>query len=165
MADTCLAKWLRSLLQLAIPGNYMRRINYDSTTVNISVFIEQRNISFQNDISLKTMRLGVLWEKLKNRETQGRIVSLDQQLGVAEQFFIADLPGIMFITWTSDCGPVTPVKCTKSAHRGIGNDLWQLPFWYRALSCGADWFTKGVYIWVTHLRIAVPTITCSLRYA
>ena len=30
--------------------NYMRKINYDSTTVNISVFIEQRNISFENDI-------------------------------------------------------------------------------------------------------------------
>ena len=119
MADTCLAKWLRSLLQLAIPGNYMRRINYDSTTVNISVFIEQRNVSFENDISLKTMRLGVLsWEKLKNRETQGRIVSLDQQLGVKEQFFIAIF--IMFIAWTSDRGPVTPVKCTKSAHRGKG---------------------------------------------
>ena len=71
-------------------------------------------------ISLKTMRLGVLsWEKLKNRETQGRIVSLDQQLGVEEQFFVADL-FIMFIAWTSDCGPVTPVKCTKSAHRGTG---------------------------------------------
>ena len=28
-----------------------------------------------------------------------------------------------------------------------GNDLRQLSFWYRALSCGADWFTKGVYIW------------------
>ena len=168
MADTCLSKWLRSLLQLAIPGNYMRRINYDSTTVNISVFIEQTNISFENDIfhwKPWDWECTLSWEKLKNRETQGRIVSLDQQLGVEEQFFIADLPGIMFITWTSDCGPVTPVKCTKSAHRGIGNDLWQLPFWYRALSCGADWFTKGVYIWVTHLRIAVPTITCSLRYA
>ena len=46
-----------------------------------------------------------------------------------------------------------------------GNDLWQWPFWYRALSCGADWFTKGVYIWVIYLHIAVPTITCSLRYA
>ena len=120
MADTCLAICLRSLLQLAIPGNYMRRINYDSTTVNISVFIEQRNISFENDISLKTMRLGVLSrEKLKNRETQGRIVSLDQQLGVEEQFFIADL-FIMFIAWTSDRCPVTPVTCTKSAHRGTG---------------------------------------------
>ena len=39
--------------------------------VNISVFTEQRNISFQNDISLQTMRLGVVcWEKLKNRESQ-----------------------------------------------------------------------------------------------
>ena len=44
----------------------MRKINYDSATENISVFIQQRNISFQNDISLKTMRLGVFsWEKLK----------------------------------------------------------------------------------------------------
>ena len=62
----------------------------DSATVNISVFIEQRNISFQNDISLKTMRLGVLsWEKLKHRETHGRIVSLDQlRLGVEEQLLI-----------------------------------------------------------------------------
>ena len=60
MADKCLAKPPRSLLQLAILGVYMRRITYDSATVNISVFIEQRNISFQNDISLKTMRLGVL---------------------------------------------------------------------------------------------------------
>ena len=84
MADKCIAKRSRILLQLAIVGVYMRRITYDSATVNISVFIEQRNISFQNDISLKTMRLGVLsWEKLKNRETPGRIVSLDQlSLGV-----------------------------------------------------------------------------------
>ena len=44
----------------------MMRINYDTATVNISVVNEQRNILFQNDISLKTMRVGVLsWEKLK----------------------------------------------------------------------------------------------------
>ena len=49
----------------------MRRINFDSTTVNISVLIRQRNISFRNDISLQTMRLGVLsWERLKNRENR-----------------------------------------------------------------------------------------------
>ena len=62
----------------------------DSATVNISVFIEQWNISFQNDISLKTMRLGVLSrEKLKHRETHGRIVSLGQlRLGVEEQLLI-----------------------------------------------------------------------------
>ena len=35
-------------------GFYMRRINYDSSSnnINVFVFIEQRNISFQNDISL-----------------------------------------------------------------------------------------------------------------
>ena len=76
-------------------------INYDSTTVNIAVFIEQRNISFQNDISLKTMRLGVLlWEKLKNRETQGRIVSLDHLGSRRAIYFIANL-FIMFIVWMS----------------------------------------------------------------
>ena len=60
MAAKCLAKPSSSLFQLAILGVYMRRITYDSATVNISVFIKQRNISFQNDISLKTMRLGVV---------------------------------------------------------------------------------------------------------
>ena len=82
MADKCLAKSSRTLLQLAILRDYMRRITYDSAIVNISVFIEQRNISFQNDISLKTMRLGVLsWQKLKHRETHGRIVSLARVRG------------------------------------------------------------------------------------
>ena len=58
------------VVQLAILGVYMRRINYDSAPVNISVYIEQRNISFQNDISLKTMILGVLSsENLKQNAT------------------------------------------------------------------------------------------------
>ena len=50
------------IVQLAIPSVLIREENQhnDSVTVNISVFIEQRNISFQNDISLKNMRLGVL---------------------------------------------------------------------------------------------------------
>ena len=51
------------VVQLAIPGVYMRRVNYDSVTLNIPVFIEQRNISFQNDISLKTMNWGSCREK------------------------------------------------------------------------------------------------------
>ena len=72
-------------------GVYMRRITYDSATVNISVFIEQRNISFQHDISLKTMRLGVLsWEQLKHRETHGRIVSFDQLREIADLFYRLD---------------------------------------------------------------------------
>ena len=49
-----------NVVELAILVVYMRRINYNSATVNISVFIKQRNISFQKGISLKTMRLGVL---------------------------------------------------------------------------------------------------------
>ena len=49
------------IAQRAILCIYMRRIiNYDRATVNISVLIQQRNITFQNDIFLKTMRLGVL---------------------------------------------------------------------------------------------------------
>ena len=36
------------------------QLSMDSGKVDTSVFIGQRNISFQNDISLKTMRLGVL---------------------------------------------------------------------------------------------------------
>ena len=61
----------------------MSRIYYDSAAVNISVFIEQRNLSFQNDILLKTRRLGVLWwEKLK------------------KTWAIADL-FVMIIAWTS----------------------------------------------------------------
>ena len=190
MADKCLAKWLRGLLQLAIPGNYMRRINYDSTTVNISVFIEQRNISFQNDISLKTMRV-LSWEKLKNREVQGSVVSLNWPAWESKSNFLllifssCLLPGRVkklqkFINFCLKVGHSANLKHSKStwipwscdscemykiSTSWNGNDLWQLSFWYRALSCGADWFTKGVYIWVTHLHIVVPTVTCSLHYA
>ena len=51
-----------SIVQLVIPSVLIHKENQydDSVTVNISVCIEQRNISFQNDISLKNMRLGVL---------------------------------------------------------------------------------------------------------
>ena len=94
MADECLAKPSRSLLQLAILGVYMRRINYDLATVKISVFIEQRNISFQDDISPKTI---VKKSSLKNHETHVRIVSLDQ---LGSQRALADL-FVMFIAWTS----------------------------------------------------------------
>ena len=160
MADTCLAKWLRSLLQLAIPRNYMRRINYDSTTVNISVFIEQTNISFENDIfhwKPWDWECTLSWEKLKNRE-------LVPAIGSRRAIFYcwSSRHHVYYLDeWLWSCDSCEMYKISTSWN---GNDLWQLPFWYRALSCGADWFTKGVYIWVTHLRIAVPTITCSLRY-
>ena len=91
--------------------------------------------------------LVVPWEKFKHRETHGRIVSLDHlRLGVEEQLlnFSASClsPGQVknlqkFInlclkvghssnlkhskfTSQEDNRPVTPVKCTKSAHRGTG---------------------------------------------
>ena len=61
-----------------------------SWTVNVSVFIEQRNISFQNDISLKTMRLGVfLWEKLKIHHTYCRNCELGPAWEVKEQLLIS----------------------------------------------------------------------------
>ena len=42
------------LVELAILNVYMRRINYDSATVNISFLFGQRNISLRNDISFTT---------------------------------------------------------------------------------------------------------------
>ena len=87
------------VVQLAIPGGYIMRISYDSATVNIFIFIEQRSISFQNDISLKNHEIGSLVvRKVKwNCGTHGRIVSLDQLEG---RRAIADL-FVMFIAWTS----------------------------------------------------------------
>ena len=172
------AKSLKTLAACDSRRLCMRRITYDSAAVNISVFIEQRNISFQNDISLKTTRLGVLsCEKLKHCETRGRIVSLDQLcLGVEEQLLIFSAsclsPGRVkklqkLINFCLKVGHSSNLKHLKSIWRQSsrdsceiykistprnGNDLRQLSFWYRALSCGADWFMKGVYIYRTNLH-------------
>ena len=65
------------------------------------------------------------------------------------------------LTWrqsSCDSGEMYQISTSRN-----GNDLRQLSFWYRALSCGADWFTKGVYIWVTHLHIAVPSVPYATR--
>ena len=138
-------KTVKKCLAACDSWRLQRRITYVSATVNISVFIEQRNISFQNDISLKTMRLGVLsWEKLKHRETHGRIASLDQlRLGVEEQLLIFSSclsPGRVkklqkFIKFCLKVGHSANLKhskstwrqsscdsskCTKSAHRDRG---------------------------------------------
>ena len=64
------------VVQLAIPGVYIMRISYDWATVNSFVFIEQRSISFQNDISLKNHEIGspvvrkvkIPWDSQQNRE-------------------------------------------------------------------------------------------------
>ena len=92
-----------------------------------SYFIEQRNIPFKNDISLKTIRLGVLSrEKLKNRENHGRIASVNQ---LESRRPIADL-FIMLITWqvkklwkfVNIClkvGDSANLKCSKSTWRHL----------------------------------------------
>ena len=59
------------IVQLVIPSVLIHKDNQfnDSVTVNISVFIEQRNISFQNDISLKKHEIGSpVMRKVKNHE-------------------------------------------------------------------------------------------------
>ena len=61
MSGKTVAKSLADgVVQLAIPGVYIMMISYDLATVNIFVFIEQRSISFQNDISLKNHEIGSL---------------------------------------------------------------------------------------------------------
>ena len=108
-----------------------------SATVDISVFIEQRNISLQNDISLKTIILGVLsWEKLKHRETHGRIVSLDQlRLGVEEQLLIFSVsclsPGQVkklqkFINFCLRVGHSSNLKHSKSTWRQSSCDSCEM---------------------------------------
>ena len=191
MADKCLAKPSRSLLQLAILGvrlheeNHLRFSNskhfrFYWTTKN---FFSEWHFTKNHEIGSPVLK------KYKNRDTHGRIVSLDQlRLGVEEQLLIFSSclsPGRVkklqkFINFCLKVGHSANLKhskstwipwsCDSSAMYKIstlwnGKDLRQLSFWYRSLSCRVNWFTKGVYIWVTHLHIAVPTITCSLRYA
>ena len=133
--------------------------------------------------SLVVWKVKTAWDSRQNRELG--------PASLGSRGAIADLFGVIFIAWTSQkaskvhellpqSGHSSYLKHSKSTCRQSscdscevykistsrnGNDLRQLSFWYRALSCGADWFTKGVYIWVTNLHILVPTITCSLRYA
>ena len=100
-------------------------------------FIEQRNISFRNDISLKTMRLGVLsWEKLKHPETHGRIVSLYHlRLGVEEQLLILSAsclsPGRVkkfqkFINVCLKVGHSSDLKHSKSTWRQSSCDSCEM---------------------------------------
>ena len=43
------------------------------------------------------------------------------------------------------CDSCKMYKISTSQNR---NDLQELSFWYQALSCGVDFITSGVYIWV-----------------
>ena len=146
----------------------MRRITYDSATVNISVFIEQRNIIsewyFTKNYeigSLVVRKVKTSWDSRQNRELGPALLGSRRAN--------ADLFGVMFIAWTIQKASKTHndhsfnLKHSKSTWRQSpcdsremykistlrnGNGLRQLSFWYRALLCGNDWFTKGVYIWV-----------------
>ena len=88
----------------------MSRINYDSATVNISVFIQQRKISFQNGNSLKTMRLEVLLcEEIK------KIVRFTVESWAWIRRAIADL-FVMFISWTSQKALRVHEFCLQVSH-------------------------------------------------
>ena len=151
-------------------------------------FISEWYFTKNNEIgSLVVGKVKTSWDSRQNRD--------QLRLGVDEQVLILSAscifpasclsPGRVkklqkFINFCLKGGHSSNLKHSKSTRRQSScdsceiykiitsrneNDLRQLSFWYRALSCGGDWFTKGVYIWVTNLHIAVPTITCSLRYA
>ena len=186
MADKCLAKPSRSLLQLASHGIYMERINYDSATASISVFIQQRDISFQKNHEIRSLimrKVRKLWDSRQNHELD----QLWSRRAILLLIFLSCLsPGWVkkfqkFINFCLKVGCSANSKHSKSTRRLWSCDscekykistsrtpgtiyLRQSSFWYRALSRRADWFTKGVYIWVIHLHIALSTITCSLRY-
>ena len=176
MADKCLAKPSRSLLQFAILGVYMRRIPYDSATVNISVFIEKKKHFISEWYFTKNHEIGSLvvrkvkksWDSRQNRE-------LRQASRNCWIFSSCLSPGRVkklqkFINFCLRVGHSANMKYSKSTWRQSSCDPWEM---YKISTSrngndkrrGADWFTKGVYIWVTHLHIAEPTVTCALRYA
>ena len=95
------AKSLKTLAACDSRRLCMRRITYDSAAVNISVFIEQRNISFQNDISLKNHETGslVVWKVKTSWDSRQNRKLGPASLGSRKA--IADLFGVMFIAWTS----------------------------------------------------------------
>ena len=161
------------VVQLAIPGVYIMMISYDLATVNIFVFIEQRSISFQNDISLKkTMRLGVLsWEKLKNRETHGRIVSFDCLKVAHRLIWNIQSPHELrqlIVLWKVQTHNIK--LDTMHAQHFLIAEREQSIFNTCRFDMGGfrseptDY--ESVHTWVIHLHIAVPRITCSfLCYA
>ena len=182
MADKCLPKPPRSLLSrfsaFTHEENHLRFSNskhfrfYWTKKHFISEWYFTKNHETM-------MRLGVLsWEKLKRRETHSNgIVSLEQlRLGVEEQLLIFSSclsPGRVkklqkFINFCLKIGHSATLKHSKSTRQSScdscemykistsrnGNDLRGLSFWYRALSCLADWFMKGVYICWTNLHVS-----------
>ena len=110
----------------------MRRINYDSSSNSkhfCFYWTKKHFISEWYFANYKTMRLGVLWwEKLKNRESQGRIVPWAwTSLGVEEQLLIFSLclsPG-----WVKNLQMFINVclKVDHSANLNHSKSTWRQP--------------------------------------
>ena len=179
----------------------MRRINYDSATVNISFLFGQRNISLRNDISFTTNHeIGSL--AVRKVEKKTRIVSLDQlgsRRAMQLLIFLSCLSPRRvkklqkFINSCLKVGHSANFKHSKSTYNWrelivLGNVQNHniRSFGHNARSALLDRGTgaiydscrfdigrfraeptnyKFVYTRVMHLHIAVPTITCTLRYA
>ena len=172
------------LIQLAILNVYMRRINYYSATVDISVLIGQINIAFRN-ISLQTMRLGGLDQLGSRRAMQlliflsclspGRVKKLQKFINSCLKVgHSANLKHSkstynwreLIVQWNVEnhniksCGhnarSALLDRGTGAIHDSCRFDIGR----FRAEPTNY----KFVYTRVTHLHIAVPTMTCTLRY-
>ena len=150
--------------------NTKEKKEFPSAGVEPQTFTEKRNISFQNDISLKTMRLGVLsWKKLKNRETHGRIVSLDQ---LGSRRAIAHL-FVTFIAWRvkklQNFVNVGPKVGTLHAQQFLIAERERSIYDSYRFDIGrfrAEPTNHQRCLHPSeHLHIAVTTITCSSPYA
>ena len=129
----------------------MVRINYDSATVNISVFIQQRKILFQNDISLKTMRLGVLLREELNKSWDSR---QNHELGVKEQLLLISLsclsPGWVkklqeFMKFCLQVSHIANLTHSKSTWRQL-TILWKLQN-HNIESSGHNTHSALLYCW------------------
>ena len=166
----CLAKPSRSLFQHAILAVYMRnQLRFSSSKYFRFYWTKKHFISewyFTNHEIGSVVRKAIKsWDTRQNRDCLSPrwVKNLQEFINFCLKVGHSANLKHSKSTWRqSSCDSCKKYKISTSRN---GNDLRQLSFWYRALSCGSVWFTTGVYIWVAHLHIAVPTITCSLRYA
>ena len=122
MADK--AKLSRTLLLTALYCIYMRRINFDSATVNISVLIKQRNISFQgqNDISQRAVRkvkeswAWTTWESKSNCWSLHHVYRLDGSKSFKSSKTIVLIWNIQS---PHEDNLYRPIEATKSEHRKL----------------------------------------------
>ena len=163
MADKCLAKPSRSLLQLAILGvrlheeNHLRFSNskhfrFYWTTKN---FFSEWHFTKNHEIGSPVLK------KYKYRDTHGRIVSLDQlRLGVEEQLLIFSSclsPGRVkklqkFINFCLEGGHSANLKHSKSTWRQSSCDSCEM---YKSAHCdrGTGTIYNGCRFDIGHFRV------------